>query len=408
MLRWFVARARGRGAALSIMNASHSSERGRSPKRIVVKVGTALITGGDGYLNLETMAGVVSQIAGLQAAGCRVALVSSGAVAAGRRVLPESVGYRNLPMRQALAAVGQGLLMEAYERFFALKDVHVAQALLTNRDMNDREGYLNIRNTLTGLMDFGIVPIINENDVVAVDELGGRAFGDNDMLSAMVANIVDADMLIMLGHVDGLFTGDPHTDPQARLVPVVTAFTDEIEALAGPSFDGRGRGGMVTKLEAAKLATASGVNVAIAGGRTPNVIPRLAEGEALGTRFPAAVNRVDSRKRYLLSRMSESESLAIDAGAVRALVRRHSSLLPAGVTRAVGRFERGAVVMVEDESGRPIACGIANYGSDDIRRISRMRSDMIERTLGHYYGDEVIHRDNIVILAQPRQTETRA
>ena len=382
------------------MNASRSS-------RIVVKVGTALITGGDGYLNLETMAGVVSQIAGLQAAGRRVALVSSGAVAAGRRVLPESVGYRNLPMRQALAAVGQGLLMEAYERFFGLKDVHVAQALLTSRDMNDREGYLNIRNTLTGLMDFGIVPIINENDVVAVDELGGRAFGDNDMLSAMVANIVDADMLIMLGHVDGLFTGDPHADPHARLIPLVTEFTDEIDALAGPSLDGRGRGGMITKIEAAKLATASGVNVAVAGGRTPNVIPRLANGEALGTRFPAAVTRVESRKRYLLSQMSDSEAVAIDAGAVRALTRRNSSLLPAGVSGAVGEFERGAVVMVADESGRPIACGISNYGSDDIRRIRRLRSDMIERTLGHYYGDEVIHRDNIVMLAQPK-TEARA
>ena len=382
------------------MNASRSS-------RIVVKVGTALITGGDGYLNLETMAGVVSQIAGLQAAGRRVALVSSGAVAAGRRVLPESVGYRNLPMRQALAAVGQGLLMEAYERFFGLKDVHVAQALLTSRDINDREGYLNIRNTLTGLMDFGIVPIINENDVVAVDELGGRAFGDNDMLSAMVANIVDADTLIMLGHVDGLFTSDPHTDPHARLIPLVTEFTDEIDALAGPSLDGRGRGGMATKIEAAKLATASGVNVAVAGGRTPNVIPRLTNGEALGTRFPAAVTRVESRKRYLLSQMSDSEAVAIDAGAVRALTRRNSSLLPAGVTGAVGDFERGAVVMVADESGRPIACGISNYGSDDIRRIRRMRSDMIERTLGHYYGDEVIHRDNIVMLAQPK-TEARA
>ena len=373
----------------------------------MVKVGTALITGGDGYLNLETMAGVVSQIAGLQAAGRRVALVSSGAVAAGRRVLPESVGYRNLPMRQALAAVGQGLLMEAYERFFGLKDVHVAQALLTSRDINDREGYLNIRNTLTGLMDFGIVPIINENDVVAVDELGGRAFGDNDMLSAMVANIVDADTLIMLGHVDGLFTGDPRIDPQARLIPLVTEFTDEIEALAGPSLDGRGRGGMATKIGAAKLATASGVNVAVAGGRTPNVIPRLANGEALGTRFPAAVTRVESRKRYLLSQMSDSEAVTIDAGAVRALTRRNSSLLPAGVTGAVGDFERGAVALVADESGRPIACGISNYGSDDIRRIRRMRSDMIERTLGHYYGDEVIHRDNIVILAQPK-TEARA
>ncbi len=385
------------------MNESRAPKRGSSAKRIVVKVGTALITGGDGGLNLETMAGVVSQIAELRADGFRAALVSSGAVAAGRRALPESAaGYRNLPLRQALAAVGQGRLMNVYEQLFGWRDVHVAQALLTNRDINDREGYLNIRNTLIGLMDYGIVPIINENDVVAVDELGGRAFGDNDMLSAMVANIVDADALIMLGHVDGLFTGDPHSDPHARLVPEVTAFTDEIEALAGPSIDGRGRGGMVTKLEAAKLATASGVNVAIAGGRTPNVIPRIVKGERLGTRFPAAVTRVESRKRYLLSQMSETESLAIDGGAVRALVCASASLLPAGIARAVGDFERGAVVMVADERGRPIACGISNYGSQDIERVKRMRSDMIEPTLGYYYGDEIIHRDNLVILAQPR------
>ena len=379
-----------------------------SANRIVVKVGTALITGGDGGLNLETMASVVSQIAALLADGCRVALVSSGAVAAGRRALPESAaGYRNLPLRQALAAVGQGRLMNVYEQLFGWRDVHVAQALLTNRDINDREGYLNIRNTLIGLMDCGIVPIINENDVVAVDELGGRAFGDNDMLSAMVANIVDADALIMLGHVDGLFTADPHADPQARLVPEVTAFTDEIEALAGPSLDGQGRGGMVTKLEAAKLATASGVNVAIAGGRTPNVIPRIVKGEPLGTRFPAGVTRIESRKRYLLSQMSESESLAIDGGAVRALVCRSASLLPAGVARAAGDFERGDVVMVADERGRPIACGISNYGSQDIERVKRMRSDMIEPTLGYYYGDEIIHRDNLVILAQPHTEERR-
>ena len=249
------------------MNAKRNLKRERGGRRVVVKVGTALITGGGGRLNLETMASLVSQIARLRADGWLMSLVSSGAVAAGRGALPESAGYRNIPMRQALAAIGQGRLMNVYEQLFGWYDVQVAQALLANRDINDREGYLNIRNTLTGLMDYGIVPIINENDVVSVDELGGRSFGDNDMLSAMVANIVDADMLIMLGHVEGLFTGDPHSDPKARLVPEVAAFTDEIDALAGPSADGRGRGGMVTKLQAARLATSSGVRVVIAGGQ---------------------------------------------------------------------------------------------------------------------------------------------
>ena len=372
--------------------------------RVVVKVGTALITDDDGgRLNLETMASLVGQIARLRADGWRVSLVSSGAVAAGRGALPQSAGYRNIPMRQALAAIGQGRLMNVYEQLFGWRDVRVAQALLTGRDINDREGYLNIRNTLIGLMDYGIVPIINENDVVAVDELGGRLFGDNDMLSAMVANIVDADTLILLGHVDGLYTADPQADPNARLVPEVAAFTDEIAALAGPSFDSRGRGGMVSKLEAARLAASSGVRVVIAGGRTADVIPRLLSGERLGTRFSASATRIESRKRYLLSQMRRSESVAIDDGAVGALRRQHGSLLPVGVTAAAGDFERGDVVMVADERGQPVACGISNYGAEDVRRIRRLRSDMIERTLGHYYGDEVIHRDNIVIFDQPNE-----
>ena len=385
------------------MNAKRNRKREKSGRRVVVKVGTALITGGGGRLNLETMASLVSQIARLRADGWLMSLVSSGAVAAGRGALPESAGYRNIPMRQALAAIGQGRLMNVYEQLFGWYDVQVAQALLTGRDINDREGYLNIRNTLTGLMDYGIVPIINENDVVSVDELGGRSFGDNDMLSAMVANIVDADMLIMLGHVSGLFTGDPRADPNARLVSEVAAFTDEIAALAGPSSDGRGRGGMVTKLQAARLAASSGVRVVIAGGGTPNVIPRLLEGERIGTRFPAAVTRIESRKRYLMSQMRGSEAVTIDDGAAGALAFQNRSLLPVGVTGVVGEFERGAVVTVSNARGQPVAGGISNYGSQDVQRIKRMRSDMIERTLGHYYGDEVIHRDNLVIFDNPSE-----
>ena len=389
------------------------TNRSRPYSRVVVKAGTALITSGSDELDMDIMADLVGQIAQLRQSGCQMLLVSSGAVAAGRHALGASNGqwitspaasrvpaFAGTGMRQLLAAIGQGRVMSAYERLFSQHGVHVAQALLTGRDINDREGYLNIRNTLLGLIDLGIVPIINENDVVAVDELTGEMFGDNDMLSAMVANIVDADLLIMLGRVDGLYTADPNLDPAARPIPIVTAFTDEIEALGGPSADGRGRGGMTTKLEAAKLATASGVDSVVASGRQPDVIQRLVRGENLGTFFPTGATRMESRKRYLLSQMHESDAVVVDDGAARALLHRNSSLLAAGVVDSLGDFDRGDVVMVLDTERRQLACGISNYSSRDIRHIRRLRSDRIEATLGHYFGDEVLHRDNIVILSQ--------
>ena len=390
------------------------SNRKRTYRRVVVKAGTALITGGSDELDIATMSDLVGQIAQLQRAqprGCQMLLVSSGAVAAGRHAIGRSNGHggsrlrgNDVGWRQLLAAIGQGRVMSEYERLFGKHGVHVAQALLTGRDINDREGYLNIRNTLLGLIDLGIVPIINENDVVAVDELGGEMFGDNDMLSAMVANIVDADLLIMLGRVDGLFTADPNLDRTARPIPVVTSVTDEIEALGGPSADGRGRGGMATKLEAAKLATASGVDAVVASGKQPDVIRRLVRGESLGTSFPTGATRMESRKRYLLSQMRESDAVVVDGGAARALLRRGSSLLAAGVVDAFGDFDRGDVVMVLDTQRHRIACGISNYSSHDIRHIRRLRSDRIELALGHYFGDEVVHRDNIVILNQTAPT----
>ena len=379
--------------------------RSRPYSRVVVKAGTALVTSGSDELDMDAMADLVGQIAQLRQSGCQMLFVSSGAVAAGRHALGTSNGHGSLNMRQMLAAIGQGRVMSAYERLFGQHDIHVAQALLTGRDVNDREGYLNIRNTLLGLIELGIVPIINENDVVAVDELSGEMFGDNDMLSAMVANIVDADLLIMLGRVDGLFTADPNLDSTARPIPVVTAFTDEIEALGGPSADGRGRGGMTTKLEAAKLATASGVDSIVASGRQPDVIRRLVRGENLGTFFPTSATRMESRKRYLLSQMHESDAVVVDSGAARALVHRNSSLLAAGVVDSLGDFDRGDVVMVLDTERHQLACGISNYSSRDIRHIRRLRSDRIESTLGHYFGDEVLHRDNIVILNQTAHVE---
>ena len=369
--------------------------------RIVVKVGTTLITDGSNRLDLEAMAGVVGQIARLQRNGFQMLLVTSGAVAAGRHILDPTGQIGNVLMRQALAAIGQGRLMHAYEQLFDWHDIRVAQTLLTRKDLSERMGYLNIRNTLLGLIKYRIVPIINENDVVSLDELEGDVIGDNDTLSAMVANIVDADLLLILGQTDGLFTGDPNLDPDARLIPKVSLFTDEIDALGGPSFDSRGRGGMTAKLDAAKLATASGVDTIFAKGSIPNVVPRLVNGESLGTFFPTGASRMESRKRYLLSQIRDTDVIVIDEGAVRALVAGNKSLLPAGVMNALGDFERGDVVLIEDGDKRRVACGITGYNAQDIRKIRRLRSDLIGPTLGYHYGDEVVHRDNLVVLAAP-------
>ena len=386
---------------LSKTSRNHANRKPRY-RRIVVKAGTALITGGADALDDAMLANLTAQIARLQAGGCQMLLVSSGAVAAGRSALGPAGETRrgDVNAKQVHAAIGQGLIMAEYERLFGQRGVFVAQALLTGRDLADREGYLNVRNTLLGLIELGVAPIINENDVVSVNELGGAIFGDNDKLSAMVANIVDADLLLMLGQLDGLFTADPNLDPAARPVPVVERFTDEIEALGGPSADGRGRGGMTTKLEAARLATASGVDTIMASGRREDVILRAASGERVGTYFPARATRMESRKRYLLSQMRESDAVLVDAGAARAVAHRNSSLLAAGVTGAAGEFERGDVVMVIDRDHHPIACGIANYGASEIRRIRGLRSDRIRPTLGYYYGDEVLHRDNMVALSE--------
>ena len=380
----------------------------RPYRRVVVKVGTTLITDGNNRLDLEAMAGVVGQIARLHRSGAEMLLVSSGAVAAGRHILDPTGQIGNVLMRQALAAIGQGRLMHAYEQLFDWHDVRVAQTLLTRRDLSDRMGYLNIRNTLLGLIQHRVIPIINENDVVSVDELEGDIIGDNDTLSAMVANIVDADLLLILGQTDGLFTSDPNLDPDARLIRRVSSFTDEIAALGGPSFDQRGRGGMTAKLEAAKLATASGVDTVFARGSAPNVVPRLVAGESLGTFFPSGASKMESRKRYLLSQIRESAVIVVDDGAALALALGNKSLLAAGVLDALGNFERGDIALIEDTDKRRVACGISGYNSQDIQKIRGLRSDLIAPTLGYHYGDEVVHRDNLVILAAPDAAADRS
>ena len=375
-----------------------SNKDALSYRRVVVKAGTSLLTGGADRLDLEMMATLVGQISRLHRLGIEVILVSSGAVAAGRHVLGVAREGKDLPLRQALAAVGQGHLMHAYEQLFGWHDIPVAQALLSRRDLVDRLGYLNVRNTLLALLEHRVVPIINENDVVAVEELTGNVFGDNDTLSAMVANIVDADLLVMLGEVKGLFTADPHLDSDARLVPIVERISDDIATMGGPSWKGNGRGGMVTKLDAARLATASGINVVIASGMEPNVLSRLVAGESIGTFFPATSSKMESRKRWMLSGLSIKGEIVVDDGAASVLRSQHRSLLPAGVKDVRGTFERGDIISILDVRQAQIACGITNYGSSDIDEIKGVHSDRIAETLGHQYGDEIVHRNNMVIL----------
>ncbi|MFC1973758.1 glutamate 5-kinase [Chloroflexota bacterium] len=367
-----------------------------SYKRIVVKLGTNLLTAGSNHLNLEIMTSLVGQIAIIYGDGVEVVIVSSGAITAGRHSLGLKES-RDIPLRQVLAAVGQSHLMDAYEQLFRWHEITIAQALLTRTDLSSRVGYLNVRNTLSSLLKLRIIPIVNENDVTAVDEIKEAVFGDNDNLSAMVANLIDADLLMLLTDTAGLYTSDPSRDPDAKLIPCVDRIDVSIERLAVGSSNQRGTGGMTTKIEAAKMATASGVKVTIADGRLTNVIVRLAAGESLGTCFPQLTSKMESRKRWMLSQLSEGK-LSADSGAVTAVRKQNKSLLPAGVTEVGGKFERGAVVNILDSMGEKVACGITNYGSKDITAIKGEKSEKIAELLGYEYGAEVVHRDNMVVL----------
>ena len=367
-------------------------------RRIIVKAGTNILTGGRDELDDSFIDNLVSQISDLSSSGREMLLVSSGAVAAGRGGMRNLSKNSVLPDRQVLAAVGQGRLMHLYEQAFATHGIITAQALLSRRDVDDRLGYLNLRNTLLSLLNNGVVPVINENDVVAGEELEGEVFGDNDTLSALVANLIDADLLVILGSVEGMYTKDPNIFTDAELISVVEKIDDKLNEYAGPSSDLRGRGGMVTKIEAARLATASGVDVVIADGTMDSVVFRLSNGERIGTLFKTSVSKLESRKRWMLSGVSNKGNIKIDKGAVSALRSSKTSLLPAGVLSCFGRFERGDIVYIKDEHENNIAAGISNYGSSDLLQIQSLKSDLIEQVLGHYYGDEVIHRDNMVML----------
>ncbi len=365
--------------------------------RIVVKLGTHLVAG-DKVLNLGIIAGLTDQIAGLHRRGAQIILVSSGAITSGRQKLGLSRKIRGMPYKQVLAAVGQSRLMNTYEHLFERHNITVAQALLTKHDLADRAGYLNARNTLLALMDLKVICIVNENDIVSIDEIKEAKFGDNDNLSAMVANLVDADLLIMLTDIDGLYDADPSRNQEAKLVPVVTRVDASIMKMGAATRSNVGTGGMITKLEAAKLATASGINVVIANGFERDVIPRLAAGEAIGTRFLPVREDLESRERWMVSGLCTRGSITIDDGATRALKQEKRSLLAAGIVATEGKYNRGDIVAILDPEGNQLGCGIVNYNCKDIDTIKGLHSDKIAGLLAYDYGPEVVHRNNLALI----------
>lgn len=364
-------------------------------KTVVVKVGTSTITEA-GFLSKRRMIGIAAQLARLQEKGHQVALVTSASIAAGREALQQMELARSVPEKQMLSAVGQVKLMQAWSELFAIYAIPVGQLLLSKGDFSNRQGYLNARNTLAALLGHRVVPVINENDSVATSEI---KFGDNDNLSALVANLIAADLLIMLTDQEGFFTADPRKDPNARLISKVDKIDQALFDQAGATTKtfGMGAGGMITKLEAARLATASGTPAVIASWQTPDVVVRLVEGEALGTFFSAQTTPKESRKRWLLAEKPTGQ-LVIDAGAEGKLRHEGASLLPVGVTEIKGAFERGSIVQTVTAEGVPIAVGICNYSSREVEEIKGRKSHEIIHLLGYSYGPELIHRDNLALI----------
>ena len=364
--------------------------------RIVAKFGTSLLTAGSERLDLEAMSRLVGQVVRLRARGAEVVVVSSGAQAAGRHRLANRLPLGHTPSRQAFASVGQSHLMQSWDELFDWHDTVVAQVLLTRRDLSDRAGYLNARTTLRDLIEAGTVPIVNENDAVALDQVLATRIGENDSLSAYVANLIDADLLVILTDVEGLYDSDPHANPEAKLLRRVERIDAEIEAVAGDGH-GHGTGGMVTKLRAAGIATHGGVDVVIANGREPDALVAVASGEERGTLFPAAGERLAGRKRWILGNISQVGHIVVDAGAAAALCGSGRSLLTAGVAAVEGAFVRGETVEIRDPRGLRVAIGTTNYDSAELGRIRGLHSERIAETLGYSFGDEVVHRDNMVL-----------
>lgn len=371
-------------------------------KRIVIKIGSGVISGSDG-LDTSAIVQLTKDVEVLLERGYEVALVSSGAVAAGKGDLGIVGRPRTIPLKQAAAAIGQSRLISIYEDAFRAHGRKVAQVLLTRDDLANRRRYLNARNTLMTLLDYKIIPIINENDTVVVDEI---RFGDNDNLSAMVTNLLEANLLVILSDVDGLYDRDPRGNPEARLIHEVARVSAGIEAVAGTSGSDLGTGGMATKIKAAKKASLYGVGTAIINGRTPGLLPRLFDGEELGTYFLPARNRMAAKKHWIAFTKKPRGKLFLDEGAITALVEKGKSLLPSGIRGVDGGFDRGDAVRLCSLDGEEFAKGVINYSLSELLRIMGKKSSEIEGILGYKYGDEIVHRDNLVLKHQDRESDS--
>jgi len=358
-------------------------------ERIVVKVGTSTLTFPDMELNLERIDSLVQELVQAKESGKDVVLVTSGAIAAGMGRLGWETRPRSIPRQQAAAAIGQSHLMHTYEEIFGKYNQLVAQVLLTQEDINDRKRYTNANNTLSTLLQCGVIPIVNENDTVAVDEI---KVGENDTLSALVTNLIKAGLLLILSDVDGFY------DDSHQLISVISSITPELREMAGGKGSATAVGGMITKLRAAEIATGAGEIMVIANGKKPGVITRVLEGYDEGTIFLPKTDKMSGRKRWIAYSLTCRGTIKVDAGARIALTERGKSLLPSGITEVSGKFEFGDAVSCIDENDTEFARGLTNYNTEEIDRIKGRRTDQIEPILGYMYYDEVIHRDNLVIL----------
>lgn len=364
-------------------------------KRIVIKIGSNILTDKKTGLDANRISAISADVCEIIKMGFQAILVSSGAVAAGMYKLGLKEKPKDIQLKQAAAAIGQSSLIRAYEKSFGVYEKKVAQILLTREDFSDRKRYINSKNTLLTLLSYSVVPVINENDTVAVDEI---RFGDNDQLAAMVAGIIDADRLVILSDVDGLYTNDPQHDHNARLISTVEKITSEIESVAGGAGSSVGTGGMYSKIIAAKKAISSGVTVNIINGKKSGLMISLLNGNSHGTEFRAMDEKLSARKGWIVYGSRSKGTLQLDEGAVKALISGGKSLLPSGISIVSGNFEIGDAVHCIGLDGKKIAKGITNYSSLEIKKIKGKKTSEIEKILGYRYSDEVIHRDNLVVF----------
>lgn len=372
-----------------------ASQDSRRRARWVIKIGSELLTNNGAGLDTHLMQRWVDQMVALRALGIEVVVVSSGAVAEGMRRLGWPQRPDSIHALQAAAAVGQMGLVQAWESRFQVHGLHTAQVLLTHDDLSDRTRYLNGRATLLTLLRLQVIPVVNENDTVVTDEI---RFGDNDTLAALVANLVEADRLVILTDQNGLYERDPRKDPEAPLIREAQASDPRLMEVAGGSGGPLGRGGMITKVRAAALAARSGARTTIASGRSPEVLAALAAGEAPGTTLLPDTSPYNARKQWLAGHLQMRGRLTLDAGAVKRLREAGSSLLPVGVVAVHGQFSRGEMVACEDEQGQRVACGLVNYDADEATKLVRRKSSEIQQILGYMNEEELIHRDNMVVF----------